>query len=245
MSINQEVGLPELSTNPRDWGLSLVNVAGFSSLGHEFNNPQQGRTNHWQIGDTLTWTTGRHLLRFGGEARLVRQEAFRDVQSRGLLSFTSQAFTGNALADLLLGLPTVTVGATLDNPQNLRASSYAAFVQDSFEVSPTRHAFSGRPLRAQRAARRRRRSRHALRPRDRDARARRHQRDAACRLRGRSQQLRAAPRAGVDGARVDGRARRLRHLVRPGRTRAERVPVLQCAVLQPQHLLHAAGCSTR
>ena len=40
-------------------------------------------------------------------------------------------------ADLLLGLPTVTVGATLDNPQNLRASSYAAFVQDSFEVSPT------------------------------------------------------------------------------------------------------------
>jgi Carboxypeptidase regulatory-like domain/TonB dependent receptor len=137
VSINQEVGLPDLSANPRDWGLSLVNVAGFSSLGHEFNNPQQGRTNHWQIGDTLTWTTGRHLLRFGGEARLVRQEAFRDVQSRGLLSFTSQAFTGNALADLLLGLPTVTVGATLDNPQNLRASSYAAFVQDSFEVSPT------------------------------------------------------------------------------------------------------------
>jgi hypothetical protein len=137
VSVNQEVGLPDLSANPRDWGLSLVNVAGFSSLGHEFNNPQQGRTNHWQIGDTLTWTAGRHLVRFGGEARLVRQEAFRDVQSRGLLSFTSQAFTGNALADLLLGLPTVTVGATLDNPQNLRASSYAAFVQDSFEVSPT------------------------------------------------------------------------------------------------------------
>ena len=137
VSINQEVGLPDLSANPRDWGLSLINVAGYSSLGHEFNNPQQGRTNHWQIADTLTWTSGRHLVRFGGEVRFLNQEAFRDVQARGLLSFTNQAFTGNGLADLLLGLPTVTVGATLDNPQHLQASSYAAFVQDSLEVSPT------------------------------------------------------------------------------------------------------------
>ena len=136
-SLNRQVGLPELSANPRDWGLSLINVAGYASLGHEFNNPQDSRTNHWQIADTLTWTTGRHLVRFGGEVRLLRQEAFRDVQARGLLTFTNQAFTGNGLADLLLGLPTVTVGATLDNPQNLQASSYAAFVQDSLEVSPT------------------------------------------------------------------------------------------------------------
>ncbi|HYN06684.1 MAG TPA: TonB-dependent receptor [Vicinamibacterales bacterium] len=136
-SLNRQVGLPELSANPRDWGLSLINVAGYSSLGHEYNNPQDSQTNHWQISDTLSWTTGRHQVRFGGEVRLLRQQAFRDVQARGLLSFTSQAFTGNALADLLLGLPTATVGATLDNPQDLRASSYAAFVQDSFEVSPT------------------------------------------------------------------------------------------------------------
>ncbi len=50
----RQVGLPELSANPRDWGLSLINVAGYSSLGHEFNNPQDSRTNHWQIADTLT-----------------------------------------------------------------------------------------------------------------------------------------------------------------------------------------------
>jgi carboxypeptidase family protein len=142
-SLNMQVGLPELSTNPRDWGLSLINVAGYSSLGHEFNNPQHSRTNHWQLADTATWTSGRHLVRFGGEVRLVGQEAFRDVQARGLLSFTSQAFTGNALADLLLGLPTVTVGATLDNPQNLQASSYAAFAQDSIEVSPTVTVLAG------------------------------------------------------------------------------------------------------
>ena len=136
-SLNQQVGLPELSANPRDWGLSFITVAGFSPLGDEFNNPQEGITNHWQFSDLVSWTRGAHTFKAGGELRLLGQEAYRDVQSRGQLQFTNQAFTGNALADLLAGLPTVTVGAQLDNPQNLRANSYALFLQDSFQASPT------------------------------------------------------------------------------------------------------------
>ena len=44
--------------------------------------------------------------------------------------------TGNALADLLLGFPVVTGGAILDNPQELRAPAWSAFVQDSWRVRP-------------------------------------------------------------------------------------------------------------
>jgi hypothetical protein len=134
-SLNREIGLPELSDRPRDWGLSLISVTGFSPLGHEFNNPQESTTMMWQFSDTVHWTRGRHQLKFGGDLRLLRQEAFRDVQARGLLQFTNQAFTGNALADLLLGLPTVTVGARVDNPQDLRTHSYALFVQDTMRLT--------------------------------------------------------------------------------------------------------------
>lgn len=42
-SINQQVGLPELTSNPRDWGLSLVSVTGFSPIG---DDPHQPRTRH-------------------------------------------------------------------------------------------------------------------------------------------------------------------------------------------------------
>ena len=136
-SINQLVGLPDLSSNPRDWGLSFISVQGFSPLGHEYNNPQENTTSLWQFGDTLTWSRGKHFLKMGGELRFINQEAFRDVQARGLLNFTNFAFTGNALADLLLGLPSVTVGATLDNPQNLSTTSAAFFLQDSVSLSPT------------------------------------------------------------------------------------------------------------
>jgi hypothetical protein len=134
-SLNRMVGLPELSENARDWGLSFITVAGLSPLGQEYNNPQAGTTDAFQFTDTLTWSRGRHLVKAGADLRLLRQDAFRDVQARGQLIFTPFAYTGNALADLLLGLPSVTTGAQLDNPQRLRTENLGLFVQDSWAVT--------------------------------------------------------------------------------------------------------------
>jgi hypothetical protein len=135
-SINRTVGLPELSQNSRDFGLSFITVTGFSPLGHEGNNPQHTVTNTFQILDTATYIRGNHLFKFGADIRAVQQNGFRDVQSRGLLNFSPFAYTGVALADLLLGLPLVTGGARVDNAQHLRTNSYHFFVNDSFRVRP-------------------------------------------------------------------------------------------------------------
>ncbi|MFY9556069.1 MAG: TonB-dependent receptor [Blastocatellia bacterium] len=134
-SLNKQVGLPELSKNPRDFGLSFITVLGFSPLGDEFNNPQQSVTNMFQVLDGASYARGRHLVKFGFDFRAIQQNAFRDVQSRGFLTFSSQ-ITGNALADLLLGLPVFTGGARLDNHQHLRTESYGFYVNDSFRVRP-------------------------------------------------------------------------------------------------------------
>src|SRR5581483_7719140 len=64
-SINHQVGLPELSTNARDWGLSEISINGFSPLGNENTSPQRGTTNTYQINDSASWTHGTHLIRFG------------------------------------------------------------------------------------------------------------------------------------------------------------------------------------
>ncbi|HYY58670.1 MAG TPA: TonB-dependent receptor, partial [Pyrinomonadaceae bacterium] len=136
-SINRRVGLPELSSNPRDFGLSLISLTGFSPLGHEGNNPQNSVTNTFQVLDTATYARGRHLFKFGLDFRFLQQNAFRDVQSRGFLTFSSSAgLTGNALADLLLGAPFITGGARLDNAQHLRTNSYNLFVNDGFRITP-------------------------------------------------------------------------------------------------------------
>jgi hypothetical protein len=134
-SVNHAVGLAELSTNPRDWGLSLISVNGYSPLGDEYTSPEHGTTNTYQIGDNATWSHGRHLVKFGFDSRLLQQNAYRDVQSRGFINFTG-FLLGNALEELLLGAPTESGGATMNNPEHLRTHSLDFFVHDTWRLRP-------------------------------------------------------------------------------------------------------------
>jgi len=134
-SINHQLGLPELSTNPRDWGLTLISVNGFSPVGDEPTSPEHGTTNTYKIADNATWTRGRHLAKFGFDFRLLQQNAYRDIESRGFFNFTG-LLLGNPLEELLLGAPTETGGATENNPQHLRSRSYDFFVNDTWRVRP-------------------------------------------------------------------------------------------------------------
>ena len=134
-SLNRQVGLPDLSDDPRTWGLSFTTATGLSPLGDEFNNPQESDLTTIQVLDSVTWTHNTHLLKAGVDLRFTRQNGFRDIQSRGFLTFSDFGFTGNALADMLLGLPITTGGARLDNPQKLRTDSYNVFVHDTVQVT--------------------------------------------------------------------------------------------------------------
>jgi hypothetical protein len=135
VSINHMVGLPELSTNPRDWGLSLISVNGYSPLGDEYTSPEHGTTDTYMIGDNATWSRGRHLVKFGFDSRIIQQNAYRDVQSRGFIDFTGELI-GNSLEELLLGAPTESGGATMNNPEHLRTHSYNFFVNDTWRIRP-------------------------------------------------------------------------------------------------------------
>ena len=140
-STNRAVGLPELSSNPRDFGLSFITLSGYSPIGDEGNNPQASVTNTYQILDTASYVSGKHLFKFGLDLRFVQQNGYRDVQSRGFINFIDSTpqgrITGNALADLLVGLPLRSGGARVDNAQHLRTESYDFFVNDSYRVAPS------------------------------------------------------------------------------------------------------------
>ena len=135
--LNPGVGLPVISPNLRDAGLSFITVTGLSPVGDEGNNPQNSVTNVYQVLDTASYVRNRHLFKFGADIRFAEQNAFRDVESRGRLQFSPFAqISGNALADLLLGFPLLTSVARVDNAQHLRTHSYNFFVSDSFRVRP-------------------------------------------------------------------------------------------------------------
>ena len=133
-NLNAEVGLPQVSGNPRDPGLSLVSITGYSAIGDESHNPQHSARTSYQIIDTVTNVRGRHLLKAGVDLRWLQQNAYRDEMARGFLSFLGM--TGNALAEMLQGLPSLTGVARLDNHQHLRTHSAYFFVQDTWRFRP-------------------------------------------------------------------------------------------------------------
>ncbi len=135
--LNSRVGLPTISPRERDLGLSFITITGFSPLGDEGNNPQNSVTNVYQFLNNSSYVHGNHLVKFGVDLRFSQQNAFRDVESRGRLTFSPFGqITFNALGDLLLGLPLVTSVARVDNPQQIRTQSYNFFVNDSYRVTP-------------------------------------------------------------------------------------------------------------
>jgi hypothetical protein len=157
-NVNEQIGLPELSQNPRDYGLSLINVTGYSPLGDDYNNPQHSASNILELTDQATYNRGRHLFKFGADLRELRQNAYRDEEARGFIDFLG-LITGNALEELLLGLPTVSAGAVLDNPEHLRTHSDYFFAQDTFRVRPgltislgARYEYNAPPVDAQNRA---------------------------------------------------------------------------------------------
>jgi hypothetical protein len=134
--LNSDVGLPAVSPRARDLGLSFITLTGFSPLGDEGNNPQNSVTNVYQFLNNASYVTGDHLIKFGLDLRFSQQNAFRDVESRGRIQFSPfTQITGNALGDLLLGLPLLTSVARVDNPQQIRTESYNFFINDSYRVT--------------------------------------------------------------------------------------------------------------
>jgi len=65
-------------------------------------------TFHWQ--DNVSWTKGRHDMKFGTDIRRVRNNFRFDFFNNGSFDFANfeSPFTGDGFADFVAGFPTIT-----------------------------------------------------------------------------------------------------------------------------------------
>jgi hypothetical protein len=130
----RDLGFNITPSNQTAAGLPFITVTGFFTTG-DAQQPFATRVNN-VVGftDDLTWVSGAHSFKFGGEIRRDQIKVSYINRPNGDFTFTGQ-YTGNAAADFLLGFPVQYRQATGD--PNLDGASwvYALYGQDEFRIS--------------------------------------------------------------------------------------------------------------
>ncbi|MFN2444042.1 MAG: TonB-dependent receptor domain-containing protein [Vicinamibacterales bacterium] len=114
-------------------GPPIVNVTGYSAI-VPFSNPFIRIHNNWQYAYQLVQSRGDHSLRYGAEVRTTKIDLDDWNTPNGSFTFTGR-YTGNAIADLLLGYPSQAQRLIGPGVSNLRSWQVAGFVQDEWRVT--------------------------------------------------------------------------------------------------------------
>jgi hypothetical protein len=90
--------------DPKGTAPPLMSITGNFSLGPSPQGPTKIHDTTFQYQDTLSWTHGRHDLKFGADLRWVENNFNFDFYNNGSFFFgQGGTFTGNALADFVGG----------------------------------------------------------------------------------------------------------------------------------------------
>lgn len=128
------VGLKNVPDSPGlVGGLPKIGIQGFDPIGRHTSTPQFQTPRSWNPRATVSMHTGRHSLKFGWEL-LKTQTKINDISAPiGALNFAN-LFTGRAMGDLLLGLPSafaLTSNYVIDQGQRMNFF----FAQDDYRLS--------------------------------------------------------------------------------------------------------------
>ncbi|HXK02384.1 MAG TPA: TonB-dependent receptor, partial [Verrucomicrobiae bacterium] len=117
-------------------GFNFSDGTGFTPMGRDKTGITRSQT--VQLSDNLSWVKGKHTLKFGADFRRVYYydpESFGGSDDFGQFTFNAGTFTGNAFADLLLGLPSKSYIAQSGPDVQARAYQTGVYAQDEWHAA--------------------------------------------------------------------------------------------------------------
>ena len=109
-----------------------VRLSGFTSIPR--GGTQLRYDNHYDYLDNLSWTKGAHQMKMGFEARRAHNHFHSPSTANGRYTFDNR-YTGNSVADLLLGFPSQTLTSSGWTNGYARSWHFSGYFQDDFRVS--------------------------------------------------------------------------------------------------------------
>jgi hypothetical protein len=134
-----QIGQPDVSylhTGAQSCGFPQLSISGFSALGCCANFPKiQGPDYTFEFIDGLSWTHGKHALKFGTEIRRMSFNGGTYRAGKGSFTFRANGAT-TALQTFIQGAPFRGVNFVGNPEVSISDWGYAGFVQDDWRISP-------------------------------------------------------------------------------------------------------------
>ena len=143
-----------INQNPLNYGLPNLVLNNFTGLSQ--TQPNFQLTQAIGVSASSSWEHGKHIVRFGADARRVEFNLFGGTNATGTFIFDGSysqyggtitadpvADTGSAFADFLLGLPHETTIEAARQKAYMRANDWDGFVRDDWRVLPNLTLLAG------------------------------------------------------------------------------------------------------
>ncbi len=123
-----------------DCGFPQFTINGFTNLGG-YRSDQPITFNTWAGSDSVSYTRGKHLLKFGAEFHLTTLHGGQYTYGKGAITFggtqVAATFAGETPLEFFLAGTPSSGNLLLGNPlRNLLLQQYAGFVQDDWRLTP-------------------------------------------------------------------------------------------------------------
>jgi hypothetical protein len=121
-----------------------ITMSGYATIaGSTDNRPKANRIRTYQYRSSLTWSHGSHYMKFGAQLSHQAHAFYHGQTSQGFFAFNGQytqnplsaGNTGDAFADLLLGLPQNERRSTPLNIYGNTGNFWAFYAQDDYRVT--------------------------------------------------------------------------------------------------------------
>jgi hypothetical protein len=137
-----QLGIPGIYDNSTIGGFPGMLISGYgftgTSLGNSLGNgdwfPEHLHENNYQLLESFTYIKGKHSFKMGGDLRRRTHGFFQTQNTHGDFFFTGQ-YTGNVLADLLLGYPFGGAETGQTGLFGMRWWEFGTYFMDDYRVS--------------------------------------------------------------------------------------------------------------
>jgi hypothetical protein len=135
-NIDQMAGIQGFSDTTSIQSFPTISISGYATFtgSPSDQRPKSNRIRDWVYGDTMSFSNGKHDVKFGAELMHQTLGFFNGSSSVGNFTFNGQ-LSGNGFADFLLGYP---YQVTRDYYKNLYGNAgnfWSVFAQDNFRVT--------------------------------------------------------------------------------------------------------------